>query len=173
MRLVTTTRGVGVLDGDAVRLLDTKYADIGEALSAGLDPEALAGSPVLDEVPLEAVTLRPPVLRPSKIWGVGYAYADHRREVGFGETPTHPMVFLKAPSSVIACNESIVLPLVAPDRVDYEGELGVVIGRRASSVARADAAAFVAGYTVVNDVTARDIQRGDIPGRKGDTSMAK
>lgn len=97
--------------------------------------------------------------RPSKIVCVGRNYVAHAAELG-NEVPTEPLLFLKPPSALIRVGEPIVLP---PDagRVDFEGEIGVVIGRRASHVTQADAMAFVEGFLPVNDVTARELQRKD------------
>ena len=97
---------------------------------------------------------------PSKIVCVGRNYLAHAAELG-NEVPAEPLLFLKPPSALIQVGEPIVLP---PDagRVDYEGEIGVLMGRRASHVSEADALAFVEGIGPVNDVTARELQRRDI-----------
>lgn len=97
--------------------------------------------------------------RPSKIVCVGRNYLAHAVEMG-NEVPTEPLLFLKPPSALIRAGEPIVIP---PDvgRVDYEGEVGVVVGRRATRVLEADALDFVGGIVPVNDVTARTLQRQD------------
>ncbi|MCJ7629928.1 MAG: fumarylacetoacetate hydrolase family protein [Longimicrobiales bacterium] len=97
--------------------------------------------------------------RPSKIVCVGRNYVAHAAELG-NEVPTEPLLFLKPPSALIRVGEPIVLPPGA-GRVDFEGEIGVVIGRRASHVTQADAMAYVEGFLPVNDVTARELQRKD------------
>jgi len=84
---------------------------------------------------------------------------EHAAELG-NEVPAEPLIFLKPPSALIAHHDRIVYP-AASQRVDYEGELGVVIGRRAHHVKRSEAGAYIFGYTCVNDVTARDLQRKD------------
>lgn len=96
---------------------------------------------------------------PSKIICVGRNYADHARELG-NEIPVAPLIFLKPPSSVIASGDAIVLPR-ASQRVEYEGEIGVVIGTRAYRVDESRAATCVRGVVAVNDVTARDLQKAD------------
>jgi 2-keto-4-pentenoate hydratase/2-oxohepta-3-ene-1,7-dioic acid hydratase in catechol pathway len=96
---------------------------------------------------------------PSKIVCVGKNYAKHAKEMG-GEVPAEPLIFLKAPSAVIAEGDDIVMPAGA-GRVDYEGEIAVVIGKRASKVRAADAWSYVQGVVPLNDVTARDLQRRD------------
>jgi len=97
--------------------------------------------------------------RPSKIVCVGLNYSDHATEQGI-EAPTSPMLFAKWPNALIGPGEPIVLPEVAKE-VDYEAELGVVIGRRTRGVSERDALDAVEGYLCVNDVSARDLQFAD------------
>jgi 2-keto-4-pentenoate hydratase/2-oxohepta-3-ene-1,7-dioic acid hydratase in catechol pathway len=94
-----------------------------------------------------------------KIICVGRNYVEHAKELG-NEVPAAPLIFLKPPSSVIAHGEAIVLP-AASKRVEYEGEIGIVIGTRARRVAERDAMECVRGVVAVNDVTARDLQKTD------------
>ena len=108
--------------------------------------------------PLASVELLAPC-RPSKIVCVGRNYAEHASEMG-NEPPKEPLLFFKPPSAVIDPGASIVYPRQST-RVDFEGELGVVIGRRCRNVARASALDHVLGFTIVNDVTARDLQKTD------------
>jgi len=100
-----------------------------------------------------------PPCSPSKIVCVGRNYAEHAKEMG-SEVPAEPTIFLKPPSSLIASGDAIVYPRLT-QRLDYEGELGVVIGRRGRNLKSADAPGHILGYTPVNDVTARDLQRKD------------
>ncbi len=110
--------------------------------------------------PLEHVKLLPPVT-PSKIVCVGRNYREHAAELG-NEVPQVPLIFLKPPSSVIGPEEPIVLPRMSR-HVDYEGELAVVIGRICAQLAPADPVQpYIAGYTCLNDVTARDLQKADV-----------
>lgn len=97
--------------------------------------------------------------RPSKIVCAGRNYREHAKELG-NDVPTVPLIFLKPASTVIATGESIVLPKDA-GRVDFEGEIGVVIGRTLKKATPAEAAAAVRGIVAVNDVSARDWQKGD------------
>ncbi|HXW77541.1 MAG TPA: fumarylacetoacetate hydrolase family protein [Candidatus Eremiobacteraceae bacterium] len=108
---------------------------------------------------LDSVRLLAPVM-PSKIVCVGRNYRDHVAEMSV-DLPVEPVLFFKPPSAVLEPGGSIVLPPQST-RVDYEGELGVVIGRRCKNVSRDEALAVVRGYTIVNDVTARDLQRSDV-----------
>jgi 2-keto-4-pentenoate hydratase/2-oxohepta-3-ene-1,7-dioic acid hydratase in catechol pathway len=108
--------------------------------------------------PLTDVELLAPC-RPSKIVCVGRNYAEHASEMG-NEQPKEPLLFFKPPSAVTDPGASIVYPRQS-NRVDFEGELGVVIGRRCRNVARASALDYVLGFTIVNDVTARDLQKSD------------
>lgn len=110
------------------------------------------------EVDLKSVRLLPPCA-PTKIVCVGRNYPEHARELG-NEVPAEPLIFLKPPSSLIASGDTIVYPKIS-GRVDYEGELGVIVGRRARHVSPENAMDYVLGYTCVNDVTARDLQRKD------------
>lgn len=100
-------------------------------------------------------------IRPSKIVCVGRNYREHAAELG-NKMPDEPLLFLKAPSAIISSGAEIVLP-GASQQVEHEGELGVVIGRVARNIAsNEDPLSYVLGYTCVNDVTARDLQRKDV-----------
>ncbi len=108
---------------------------------------------------LKEVKLLPPSV-PSKIVCVGRNYREHASEMG-NEVPKEPLIFLKPPSAIIAPEEPIVMPAIS-HRVDYEGEIGVIIGRTCSQLSEGDdVRPFVAGFTCVNDVTARDLQKSD------------
>ena len=105
-------------------------------------------------------------LRPSKIVCVGRNYREHAAELG-NKMPDEPLLFLKAPSALIASGDEIVLP-GASQQVEHEGELGVVIGRIARNIPSGeDPLSYVLGYTCVNDVTARDLQRKDVQFTRG------
>ncbi|TXH27400.1 MAG: DUF2437 domain-containing protein [Elusimicrobia bacterium] len=110
------------------------------------------------EWPLARVRLLAPVT-PSKIVAVGVNYADHAKEFGKAPPP-EPLIFMKPPSAVLGPNEVLRLPRRSK-QVDHEAEIAVVIGRRARAVPRARALDHVLGYTLMNDVTARDLQRSD------------
>ncbi len=114
--------------------------------------------------PLADVRLLAPIL-PSKIVAVGRNYADHAAELG-NTVPDEPVIFLKPSTSVVGPNARILLP-PSSARVDYEGELAVVIGRPAREVRAENAASVILGYTVANDVTARDLQKLDVQFTRG------
>ncbi len=114
--------------------------------------------------PLADIRLLAPIL-PSKVIGIGRNYVDHALELG-NAVPQEPMVFLKPSTSVIGPGAPILLP-AASQRVDFEGELAVVIGRPCRDVKAADASAVILGYTVGNDVTARDLRRPGEPWLRG------
>jgi 2-keto-4-pentenoate hydratase/2-oxohepta-3-ene-1,7-dioic acid hydratase in catechol pathway len=99
-------------------------------------------------------------VRPSKIVCVGRNYAAHAKELG-NEVPKEPLLFLKPPSSLIRSEESIVLPTVS-NRVEYEGEIGVVVGQRLRKVSPEVARAAITHLCAANDVTARDLQKSDV-----------
>ena len=114
---------------------------------------------------LDQVRLLPPVT-PSKIVCIGRNYREHAAELN-NPIPKEPLIFLKPPSAVIGPDEPIVLPAIS-NRVDHEGELAIVIGRRCSQLATdADVRPFILGFTCLNDVTARDIQKADVQFTRG------
>jgi 2-keto-4-pentenoate hydratase/2-oxohepta-3-ene-1,7-dioic acid hydratase in catechol pathway len=112
----------------------------------------------------DGATLLPPVV-PGKIVCVGRNYADHAKELG-NEAPAEPILFLKPPSSLLAPEGTIVRP-AASQRVDFEGELAIVVGREARDVAPSDWRDYVRGFTCANDVTARDLQKKDVQFTRG------
>ncbi len=125
------------------------------AKEAVTDPAAFDFEPMA----LNDADLLPPVT-PSKIICVGRNYRDHAKELG-NEVPTEPLLFFKPPSSLLAHKGTVLMPPQS-ERVDYEGELALVIGKRASRLqADADWRSYVRGYTIANDVTARDLQKKD------------
>ncbi len=137
----------GVIDGERVFAIDGRYLRTGA------------------EFPFDEVELLVPV-EPSKIVCVGRNYADHARELG-NDIPTEPLLFLKAPSSIIASGESIVIPRQS-SQVEHEGELAIVIKNRCKDIGdEENPFHYVLGYTCLNDVTARDIQRGDVQFTRG------
>jgi len=112
-----------------------------------------------EPLPLSASELLPPVT-PTKIVCVGRNYRDHAKELG-NEVPQEPLLFFKPPSSLLAHKGTVLMPPQA-ERVDFEGELAIVIGKRASKLAEdVDWRGYIRGYTIANDVTARDLQKKD------------
>lgn len=113
----------------------------------------------IERIPVSEAALLAPV-RASKIICVGRNYRDHAAELG-NDVPTEPLVFFKPPSSLLAPGGKIVRPRVS-QRVDYEGEVGVVIAKPCHAIGEGqDVRAFILGYTCVNDITARDLQNKD------------
>lgn len=151
-------------DGIAFGILDES--------EGGTDPELveLIGDPLMGSyettgrrIRLSAVQLLAPVLPRSKVVAVGKNYADHvaeMRDVTGGEAPADPLLFLKPNTSVIGPDETIVRPSMS-DRVEFEGELAVVIGVVAKDVPESRAMEVIYGFTCANDVTARDLQIAD------------
>ncbi len=126
----------------------------------------LAGDPLYvgfnltgEKLPLDEVRLLAPVIPRSKVVGIGRNYADHAAELAH-EVPTEPLVFLKPNTSVVGPDDAVVHPTQTQE-MHYEGELAVVIGRICRDVAVEDVPKVVHGYTVANDVTARDLQVSD------------
>lgn len=148
MRLVRFERAGepawGVLKGDTVRTLSR--------------PPYAAISYDGDLLPLSECHLLAPC-EPTKIVCIGKNYFDHAQEMGEG-VPEQPLLFLKGPNTVNSHEGRVCSPTFV-QRLDYEGELAFVIKKRAKDVKAADYAAYILGYTILNDVTARDIQKGD------------
>src|SRR5262249_16897749 len=132
----------GILEGNTVALTDSLWSR---------DKQ--------DEFSLSDVRLLPPVW-PSKIVCVGRNYADHAKELG-NPIPAEPLLFYKPVSSLIASGDAIVYPKKITQSVSFEGEVGLVIGRTARNVAESEASKYIFGYTIINDITARDLQKKD------------
>ncbi|MCP5098648.1 MAG: fumarylacetoacetate hydrolase family protein [Chloroflexi bacterium] len=116
-----------------------------------------AGAETAVSHPLNTITYLPPVLKPEKVIALGRNYAAHAKEGG-AEPPKFPMLFHKTATSLNGHNHPVIIPPIT-DRVDYEGELAIIIGKRCKNVSEVDALNYVGGYTVANDVSARDWQR--------------
>ena len=133
---------------------------------AGEKIAEITGDPLYTKIELTGATyeiadvrLLAPVIPRSKVIGIGKNYADHAKEMG-GEAPAEPLMFLIPNTAVVGPGEPVVIPPLTSD-VHYEGELAVVIGRLCKDVEPQDVTKVVYGYTCANDVTARDLQRGD------------
>lgn len=147
----------GVIPGpDATEITDLGNADLIALLAGGIDTIRGAMADATTTLALSAVQLRAPIPHPPKFLAIGLNYADHCAEAGMAE-PDFPVFFNKQTTCVIGPDDPIHIPR-ASDLVDYECELGIVIGRRCRHVPADRALEVVAGYTVVNDVTVRDWQ---------------
>jgi 2-keto-4-pentenoate hydratase/2-oxohepta-3-ene-1,7-dioic acid hydratase in catechol pathway len=130
-----------------------------EDLATRLNAAEIPANEAFEAAPISSLSLLPPVT-PSKILCVGRNYREHATEMG-NEVPKEPLLFLKPPSALLAPGASVRMPALSK-RIDYEGELAIVIGRRCSKLgADEDVRQYIRGYTIVNDVTARDIQKSD------------
>jgi 2-keto-4-pentenoate hydratase/2-oxohepta-3-ene-1,7-dioic acid hydratase in catechol pathway len=166
MRLATfrheRARGIGLVEADGVVALAQAAPELPRDMRAFLEAGAAAleaaqrAARTAPRIPLAEVALEAPIARPPKFLGVGLNYADHVAEAGL-ELPKHPTIFNKQSTCVVGPADAIHLPR-ASQVLDYEGELGFVVGRRCRHVAREDAALVIAGYLVVNDVSVRDWQ---------------
>ena len=143
---------IGVAEGDVVARFDGV-----DAINRGMriDQETL---------PIASLSLLPPVT-PSKIVAVGRNYAEHAKELG-NEAPSEPILFLKPPSALLSPDGTIIRPPQS-QRVDFEGELAIVIGRQAKNVGRAQWRDYILGFTCADDVTARDLQKKDVQFTRG------
>ncbi len=159
LRAFETENGpaVGVTDEDGNPLFEAEAAAAAEAIRTALPGPVVAGDAAAQALERGRPTAP---LRPGKIVAVGLNYVDHVQETGM-EAPSRPLLFAKFPSSVIGPADEIVVDRRVTERVDWEVELGVVIGRSMRDVAVADALDHVFGYTVGNDVSARDVQFSD------------
>ncbi len=174
MRLATLATGAGtsavVVDGDLAYPVDG-YADVGALLRAG--EEGLAAARAASAGGGEAFErerLRRPVLEPGAVVCVGLNYRTHILEMG-RELPTSPTLFGKLPRALTDPYADVVMPAIS-DKIDYEAELAVVIGKAGRNVDPAAAWEHVAGLTVLNDVTARDFQRRSVQWFAGKTFQA-
>ncbi|MEM2097580.1 MAG: fumarylacetoacetate hydrolase family protein [Methanothrix sp.] len=131
-----------------------RYGD--RVFNGNVDGERIVSDGVSYE--LQDVKLLPPSV-PTKVVCVGLNYVEHARELKM-DLPDEPIIFLKPPSAVVGHNDDIILP-ERSKRVDYEGELAVVISRRCRGISAEDADDYILGYTCFNDVTARDLQQKD------------
>jgi 2-keto-4-pentenoate hydratase/2-oxohepta-3-ene-1,7-dioic acid hydratase in catechol pathway len=136
--------GYGLLEGDRIREIYGSIYGSFKVGTRGCDREQ--------------VKLLPPV-QPTKIVAVGRNYAEHAAELG-NAVPPEPLIFIKPATAVIGPEQPIIVP-TGVGRVDYEGELAVVIRRKARYVSEKDAAQVILGYTCLNDVTARELQQKD------------
>jgi acylpyruvate hydrolase len=141
-------------EGDELVLLP--FSDVGALLSTGDDWPERAACGDGERLPLAEASPAPLVPHPNKIICLGLNYASHIKEMG-RPTPAHPTLFAKYDGSLIGAYDDVHMPPVSDD-LDWEAELGVVVGRRGRHVPREKALEHVAGYTVVNDVTVRDWQ---------------
>jgi 2-keto-4-pentenoate hydratase/2-oxohepta-3-ene-1,7-dioic acid hydratase in catechol pathway len=159
---------VGIIDGDDVLVItDAAWAG-GKTLrvmieGGQLDVAKAHGS---QRIPLTSVNLLPPVFDPPRIWCVGVNYHEHRIETGRDPTE-QPTIFTRTPQSQVGQGVPMAVPLVS-DRMDYEAEIAIVIGKAGRNISEADALNHVAGYSCYNDVSIRDWQRHTsqwIPGK--------
>lgn len=170
MRLVTfqgaTGPTIGVRDGNQVIDLSKAAPDLPTdmvgLLEGGDDALAKAKSASVqagDDCKLEFSSLKllPPIPRPGKIICIGRNYAAHAAEGG-AETPTYPEIFYRGPTTLIAHGDPIIRPKCS-DKLDFEAELVVVIGKKAKHISEADAGSVIAGYSLFNEGTLRDYQR--------------
>ena len=166
--LVHDTPQIAAIIGDEIVNLSTPHQDMPEFLASGVKIDTL----LTDDVrPLAEAKLLPPVGAPPAILAVGLNYRAHAEEGG-REVPSTPVIFTKHHNCVIGPGDGIHIPRAAPDKVDYEGELAIVIGKRCRHVPKDRAHEIIAGYTVMNDVSVRDWQRASptmLMGKSWDT----
>jgi 2-keto-4-pentenoate hydratase/2-oxohepta-3-ene-1,7-dioic acid hydratase in catechol pathway len=145
-----------IIDGLADTSLPTDMIEFLEQGESALQKMQALISAEKNRLPIADLKLLAPIPRPRKFLGIGLNYADHVDETGL-EKPEYPMFFTKQSSCVIGNGDSIQIPLVS-EKVDYEGELAFVIGKKCKNVSVENAHDVIAGFTIINDVTVRDWQ---------------
>ena len=168
MKIARFTEGgntrLGIVATDTDEIIDVGTADpslptdVGVLLATGSLADVARTASSAQRIALSAVQLEAPIAQPPTLLAIGLNYADHVAESGM-DKPKAPVVFNKQITCVVGPGAGIEVPTVAPKWVDYEGELGVVIGTRCRNVSVDDAPSVVAGYLIVNDVSVRDWQR--------------
>ncbi|MFT7649635.1 MAG: 2-keto-4-pentenoate hydratase/2-oxohepta-3-ene-1,7-dioic acid hydratase in catechol pathway [Candidatus Poriferisodalaceae bacterium] len=176
-RLVRTAAGIGRVLGDntvgeSVEIFTTEHGDLAALFADG--SVSSADAPTLQVVSLADVEPLRPVVDPKHVVIVGLNYHAHAAEVGL-EAPSSPMFAVcdGGPNIVTEWNHDIVLPADAPTKVDYECELGLIVGTGGRDIAAADAWAHVGGLLVINDVSARDVQDAARANRTPNLGLAK
>jgi 2-keto-4-pentenoate hydratase/2-oxohepta-3-ene-1,7-dioic acid hydratase in catechol pathway len=164
---------VGLVNDDETKVLPLNLTDqsilpktmlecitLGDAFIEEVNKILTSTSQELVYLPIKEVTLLAPIPRPEKnIFCVGKNYAEHAIEMGSAaDIPEHVMVFTKAPTTVIGPNEVVLNHQKITQQLDYEGELAVIIGKKGRAIQREEAFDYIFGYTIINDVTARDLQ---------------
>ena len=176
MRYATTSNGIARVEGDVLVALDVPYAGLGEALAAGALGE-LASAPEKERTLLADAELRAPVPQPPKVICIGINYGTHvdelRTVLGNFDAPDEPVFFFIPSSAVCGPNDPITFPGIAPTQVDHECELAVVIGAAGKDIDPANAWDHIAGVTMANDVSARDVQGKAMAGQVFELSHAK
>ena len=180
MKIFSTTEGLAREGADGqIEILELSESDLGTMLQDDPELARIRAADVRRRAGLDEVELRAPVQRPGKIICIGINYGSHVDEMKpvferLGvETPVDPVFFLVPGSAVNDPEGPIVLPDFAHDHVDYEVELAVIIGRGGSRIPMAEAMDRVAGYTLANDVSARDIQQKAMAGQEFTLTHAK
>jgi 2-keto-4-pentenoate hydratase/2-oxohepta-3-ene-1,7-dioic acid hydratase in catechol pathway len=168
MKIARFTEGgktrLGIVATDTNEIIDVGTADpslptdVGVLLTTGSLADVGRAASSAQRIAISAVRLDAPIAQPPTFLAIGLNYADHVAESG-SERPKAPVVFNKQITCIVGPGAGIEVPTVAPKWVDYEGELGIVIGTRCRNVSVDDAPSVVAGYLIVNDVSVRDWQR--------------
>jgi 2-keto-4-pentenoate hydratase/2-oxohepta-3-ene-1,7-dioic acid hydratase in catechol pathway len=162
MLIAQTTDGIARVWPDTLELLEDPGRALDDFIIEGRLAE-LDGLKTRRTIGWDETTLAPPIKRPGKIIVIGLNYRDHAAETG-NALPDFPRFHLIPGSAITGSGATIRLPRTAPDKVDYEGELGIVVGRSGRDIPEESAWDFVAGATVADDISARDIQSGENQG---------
>lgn len=158
VHLVTTASGLGRVESGEIALLDTPFPHLGAVVEQLGTLAGLNACPVRGRVSLDATVLLAPLGTPRAVWGVGLNYRSKAEHTGRA-LPTEPILYLGAPSAVVAPGAPVVIPAGQTLEMDYEGEIAVLVGRRLYQAPPEDVWPSVAGITAANDMTARDVMR--------------
>ncbi|WP_344621103.1 fumarylacetoacetate hydrolase family protein [Dactylosporangium salmoneum] len=158
MQVVSTVFGVGCVENDEIAILDTPFPHAGAVIEATGSLDVLTRCSVRERVALQGATLLAPLGSPRAVWGVGLNYQSKAAHTGRG-LPSEPILYLGAPSAVLAPDAEVAVPSGRTVEMDYEGEVAIIIGRRLYRADPEQVWPSIAGITAANDMTARDVMR--------------
>lgn len=159
VEIIATCHGLARLDADELVVVDLPYADVGALLADGRSLDAVDRAVVKRRLPIERlseVVVPPLPLRGTTVWGIGLNYHAKAQLTG-RPVPGFPTLYIKPLSSLAGPSDPLRIPERLSDEVDYEAEVGIIVGRPMDGVAAADSWSYVAGVVAGNDVTARDL----------------
>jgi 2-keto-4-pentenoate hydratase/2-oxohepta-3-ene-1,7-dioic acid hydratase in catechol pathway len=158
VHVVVTTSGIGRVEDSGIALLDTPFPHAGAAIEQAGSLSVLDGCAVRERIALDGAILLSPLGTPRAVWGVGLNYRSKAARAGRA-VPSDPILYLGAPSAVVASNTAVTMPIERALEMDYEGEIAVVVGRRLYQASPQEVWQSIAGITAANDMTARDVMR--------------
>ena len=158
VQVVATAAGVGRLEDGGIAVLDSPFPHGGAAIEQTGSLAVLDSCPVRERLPVQGTPLLAPLGAPRALWGVGMNYHSKAAQAG-RVVPAEPILYLAAPSAVVAPGATVHIPVEQTVEMDYEGEIAVVVGRRLHRADPDDVWPAIAAVTAANDITARDVMR--------------